>query len=332
MYNQTFTDKRKQALGRDTVEVKYELNYAPLPYKFHGYAKAARNQLENAETKGSPKAIQSEKRVSERLLMPRYLCFLKSPEDSGLRGAVPMLVSTWQAKQRSNSVVNYLFVAYSAEQFNHGSDEDMEALHQIAERATRDAQLSAYWVACSCMPDPNELEDDVLLPYSPFFKNIRLHITSQVYRISDIMRGAKAMAIAVGAPRKATRGGANTTTELLRHWGERMWTFPEVLLSQNDDVRVYARKGQLDGPLVIPKTQFAAQVWSDATVSRQMVDHYAGSLGLSRLELVALALQCLTSRQTTQYLPGDHSYALMGLLRLRPKIDSTDTAFQAFAR
>lgn len=140
------------------------------------------------------------------------------------------------------------------------------------------------------------------------------------------------MAIAVGAPRKARRGGANTTTELLRHWGERMWTFPEVLLSQNDDVRVYARKGQLDGPLVIPKTQFAAQVWSDATVSRQMVDHYAGSLGLSRLELVALALQCLTSRQTTQYLPGDHSYALMGLLRLRPKIDRTDTAFQAFAR
>jgi hypothetical protein len=29
---------------------------------------------------------------------------------------------------------------------------------------------------------------------------------------------------------------------------------------------------------------------------------------------------------------GDHSYALMGLLRSRPKIDSTDTSFQAFAR
>lgn len=140
------------------------------------------------------------------------------------------------------------------------------------------------------------------------------------------------MAIAVGAPSNATQGTATTAIELLKHWGRRMWTFPEVLLSQNDEVRVYARKGQLDGPLVIPKTQFAAQVWSDSTVSRQMVDHYAGSLGLSRLELVTVALQCLKTRQTTQYLPGDHSYALMGLLRLRPKIDRTDTAFQAFAR
>lgn len=74
-----------------------------------------------------------------------------------------MLVSRWQAKQQSNSVLNYLFIAYSAEQFNHGSNDDMEALHQIAERATRDAQLPAYWVACSCMPDPSELEDDVRL-------------------------------------------------------------------------------------------------------------------------------------------------------------------------
>ena len=37
----------------------------------------------------------------------------------------------------------------------------MEALHQIAERAARDAQLPAYWIACSCMPDASELEEDV---------------------------------------------------------------------------------------------------------------------------------------------------------------------------
>jgi hypothetical protein len=34
----------------------------------------------------------------------------------------------------------------------------------------------------------------------------------------------------------------------------------------------------------------------------------------------------------TDILQGDHSYALMGLLRIRPKIDATDTQFQAFAR
>lgn len=34
---------------------------------------------------------------------------------------------------------------------------------------------------------------------------------------------------------------------------------------------------------------------------------------LSQLELVTLALECLHKRVTTQYLPGDHSYALMGM-------------------
>lgn len=145
------------------------------------------------------------------------------------------------------------------------------------------------------------------------------------------MRGAKGMVIALGAP--SNTSGA-TTRELLRHWGRRMWTFPEVLLSQNDEVSVYVRPkgGRLDSPLVIPKSQFAAEVWTDAVVSRELIDHYKGSLVLSRLELVILALGCLQSRQTTQYLPGDHSYALMGLLRLRPKVDRRDTAFQAFAR
>jgi hypothetical protein len=39
----------------------------------------------------------------------------------------------------------------------------------------------------------------------------------------------------------------------------------------------------------------------------------------------------ITSQHLT-VLKGDHSYALMGLLRLRPKIDRTDSPFQAFAR
>lgn len=64
----------------------------------------------------------------------------------------------------------------------------------------------------------------------------------------------------------------------------------------------------------------------------QLVDHYEGNMILSQLELVTLALECLHKRVTIQYLSGDHSYALMGLLRIRPKIDPTDSAFQAFAR
>jgi hypothetical protein len=60
-----------------------------------------------------------------------------------------------------DSNLSYLFVAYSSEQFDHGSDEDMNALHHIAETATRAAKLPAYWISCSCMRDESEREADV---------------------------------------------------------------------------------------------------------------------------------------------------------------------------
>jgi len=121
---------------------------------------------------------------------------------------------------------------------------------------------------------------------------------------------------------------------MLQQWGSRIWTFPEVLLSPaGKDIRVYTRGMDLSSPKIISKNRFAADVWThDAHVARQLIDHYEGTLILNNLELVTLALECLRKRQTTQYYNGDHSYALMGLLRTRPKIDSTDSDFQAFAR
>lgn len=184
----------------------------------------------------------------------------------------------------------------------------MEALHAIARRATKDAGLRAYWVGCSCMPDEREMEQDV-------------------YRINDVVRGARAVVIAIGYN---NCGGPNDDAELLRQWGSRMWTYPEVLLSPNQDIKVFFRIGKRIR--TIAKKNFAGEIWTDALTSRQLLDHYAHSLVLSQLELVTNALSCLYSRQTTEYLPGDYSYALMGLLRVRPQVEPSDTASQAFAR
>jgi hypothetical protein len=60
-----------------------------------------------------------------------------------------------------------VFVAYTAEQFK--SNEDLRALHQIADAAARNVGAMAYWVGCSCMPDPAEMTQDV-------------------YRICDVIR------------------------------------------------------------------------------------------------------------------------------------------------
>jgi hypothetical protein len=142
------------------------------------------------------------------------------------------------------------------------------------------------------------------------------------------------MVIAVGRGKSAVAKGKPNTESLLREWGSRMWTFPEVLLSPGRTISIYTRDGNLQSPLVVAKNQFAAQVWTymDPDVARHLIDHYLGSINLSRLEQAVLALKCLYSRYTTEYLPGDHAYALMGLLRLRPQVDRTDTAFQAFSR
>ena len=108
--------------------------------------------------------------------------------------------------------LEYLFIAYTQEQFPHTSKSDMDALHAIAKRATRDAGFSAYWVGCACMPDDNEPD---------------------IYRICDVIRGAHALIIAIGP-----NGNVNTHEQMLQQWGSRMWTYPEVLLSPGDTIKV----------------------------------------------------------------------------------------------
>lgn len=138
------------------------------------------------------------------------------------------------------------------------------------------------------------------------------------------------MIIAVSTPNQETNNAF--LHDALQTFGSRMWTFPEVLLSPGKRILVYIRGGNLSKPYDIPKNQVASVLWGDGEISRQLIDHYLGTTILSRIELAVLALGCLYVRQTTTYFQGDHAYALMGLLRLRPPIDRTDSQFQAFAR
>jgi hypothetical protein len=290
-------------------QVRNEGKYDPFPYYYFGYPKVSRNMFENESLRGY--RLNETNPVVERILRPRYLMFLRQEGEL----ALPMNVEQYIAQYKSERNLSYIFVAYTTEQFDHNSNEDMIALHQIADAAARNAGVAAYWIGCSCMPEPENLQDDV-------------------YRICDVIRGAHSLTIAVGRPPNDMHGSVTTTDLMLQQWGRRIWTFPEVLLSPSGkDIRVYTRGMDLMSPEIVAKNQFAARVWRhDAHVARQLIDHYEGNLILNQLELVTLALECLHKRDTTQYLPGDHSYALMGLLRIRPKIDPTDSAFQAFAR
>ncbi|KFY49704.1 hypothetical protein V496_09854 [Pseudogymnoascus sp. VKM F-4515 (FW-2607)] len=288
-------------------EVRNNGFYEKFRYRYWGYSKIPRNPQESAIKIGSaPKENQEINPISERPLRPRYLCFLEE-----VRGVRVENVERWLSQRGNEYDMRYIFISYTSEQFSPENEEDMEALHHIAERAARADGVPAYWIGCSCMPDDDQLTEDV-------------------HRISDVVRGAHSLVIIVGPP---SGDGAKQRTTMLRQLGNRMWTFPEVLLSPGDhQITIYTRGQDLNNPSRVAKRNFAALAWDDAAISRQLVDHYESYILLTPLELVTLALRCLQGRETTQYFAGDMAYALMGLLRRRPKVDEHDTAFQAFAR
>lgn len=289
--------------------------YHPFPYKYWGTCKVARNPKEDTKTSRAlhwNSSVDDQK--GERLLRPRFLMFLSDPGKNGKPGHTRMMDETWNKNQSSDSTKNlpYVFVAYTKDQFDPDTPSDMDALLDIAEAATRRAGMPAFWIGSSCMPEPQNMEEDV-------------------YRINDVIRGAYSLVIALGNRKGAEK--SIDTGALLMEWGSRMWTFPEALLSPNDkSVEIYTRHSDLSRPIILSKKELPQWAWSDADLSRQLMDHFQGSLTLSRLEIMKLAMKCLHARKTDAYLPGDMAYALMGLLRRRPMVDHTDSEFQALAR
>ncbi|KAL2812565.1 hypothetical protein BDW59DRAFT_167779 [Aspergillus cavernicola] len=290
-------------------EVRNNGLYEQFKYHFWGYSYIPSNPHEavHGSSTLALTAGQEMNGIAERPLRPRYLCFLTE------EGVEIKSVADWEEEHGREAILQYIFISYTSAQFQ--GPQDWDELHVIAAAAAQNAGVSAYWISCSCMPDPD-------------------HVSEDVYRISDIVRGAHSLAIILGPP--VTDPSANPDMKtMLQHWGERMWTFPEVLLSPTElPITIYTRGGDITNPRSLPKRNFPAEAWVDAPDSRQLVDHYEGSVILSPLELVSIALQCLSTRanNTTAFLPGDLTYVLMGLLRRRPRVNSQNTAFQEFCR
>lgn len=286
------------------------MKYPAFVYKYWGYPKVARNALESVNAQSAEgSTTDATHPIAERPLNPRCLWV----QDPSSKKWQKVIVEDWLGSN-GHAMINFILVAYTAQQFDHDSQDDIDALHQIARRAALDADVQAYWCADSCMSkDPVTEEQDV-------------------YRISDVIRAAQSLTIAVKQPNDATSTWSDGA--LMRNWGSRMWCFPEALLGPKDrPVTVY----RAEGPAIslvrtADRRQLPAMLWKDAPLTRQLVDHYEGNITLSRLELVILAMKALSQRETSAHLPGDLAYILMGLLRRRPHVDRTDSLFQAFAR
>lgn len=266
---------------------------------------------------------------ASRLLGPRYLCFVDAKQPKG-----------YKTTRTGGEVSDYVFISYTRRQFytritgdpslpveqndtlRSAAERDTATLIEYAIRAAEAAKVDAFWIDYECcQPEDTERWNDSV---------------EDVYRICDIVRSAHSLVIVIGPPLDAAfqhEDGATRTTRVdwLHDWGRRLWTVPEALLTPSEH-RISVYTAGVEAPEVVAKRNLASRVWDDAGTLRQLVEHYEASLPLTQLELISIALECLQRRQTEKRMNGDVAYALMGLLRQRPRVVKTDSDFQAFAR
>ena len=192
------------------------------PYKDWSYPHGARNRLEGREA--WTRNAQSTKLQGtytndtiEKLTEPNYLCFLA--DDGRIEISSP---TAWRSKKERNAAIDYVLVSYTSKQFSTTSDWDY--LHKVGKYAAGAAGVSAYWVDCSCLGSKSKVEKNV-------------------WQICDIIRGAHSLVIAVSGL-SMTDAEGDLPRDLLRGWGSRVWTLPEILLRPgHKDVDVYMRGG-----------------------------------------------------------------------------------------
>ncbi|KAK7542641.1 uncharacterized protein J3D65DRAFT_664993 [Phyllosticta citribraziliensis] len=274
-----------------------------------------------------------------RHIGPRFLCFLNSEDDIACGGPEweTRLVADWIEESGPGASTNYVFVSYTRKQFfvatdNEAADwniteeqrqyyreiapQDRKTLQSYGVRAARKAGVAAFWLDFECLQSDGP-DGDI----------------SDVWRICDIVRACHSMIIVLGPSVEEENAPAtpHTRDAWLHEWGTRLWTLPEILLLPEPKVSIYTIGGD-ERPELLAKRNFASRAWKDAKLVRQLMDHYESSIHLTPLELLSIGLECFQSRHTDQRTGGDMAYALMGLLRRRPKVNKKDSAFEAFAR
>jgi hypothetical protein len=285
--------------------------------------------------------------VLRRHLRPRKLCVIR--ENGNAPQLAPVHVEEvdsieWDLDSSANEEGEYVFVSYTRAQFHTYSRDDMsrwdtpateeariirgfmdaqceadrQRLLEVGIQAARDAGVKAFWIDVYCMEDAEMAKMDS-------------------HRICDVARGAKSMVIALQdtVRNRALGQPAQTVAGLLQSWSSRLWTLPEMLLAPTrHDLKIYLARDGVQVCDTIPKRSMAARAYQgrDATLVRQLVDHFEASQQLTLTELLTIGLECLVNRETNPFMPADQVYALMTMVRRRPIPNKNDTLFEAFAK
>ncbi|CAI7624937.1 unnamed protein product [Penicillium glandicola] len=233
----------------------------------------------------------------------------------------------------------YIFLSFSrANYLEKKTDEEIrQMLYQVAERMLRhenkktpeDPPLEAFWVDVDCV------SKDGSVPVG----GVESERTRDVNTICDAVRCAKRVYVVLPTE------SANDK----RIWGERIWTFPEVLLAANK-IRycfTHSTSMSLSEPHDLTLNDMKNSFWQSPQPSKSgldehegvidhLINHYTGTLRLSELQLFTFAVQAMAQQTTGINIKGyttrDMAYAAMGLLSYRLTPNDTDNVFQAIAR
>ena len=281
----------------DDIEDKYA-DYVGYYWR---WPKHAINPL---DMRSGPKKYRKPDRLSskKRLLRPRQLIVLRDGK--------------WIVDSNPSPSLQYLFISWTWSAFStkdeNGNDDGsgLEKVGLMAEYMTLQAGLGAYWLDQRCNAPDTEPE----------------LLTADVNRMCDIIRGSKFVALLL----------PDTLESRKAEWGQRMWTLPEGLLAPGD-IHVCVWHGKDNYQVsTLSKVEMTSEYWkddSDEAPSRILAEHYAGSITLSRLELLSSAITALSQRISSHdFTKADMAYAFMGLLHYRIEPDKTDDVFQVVAR
>jgi hypothetical protein len=288
----------------------------------------------------SPENKQPQSKVA-KLTVPRRLVI----KDQATGQWVPK--KTVELRDKKTGMLQpYIFLSFSrANYLDKTNNELRQILYLVAERmlehenAYRDPQeppMEAFWVDVDCV------SSDTSIPVG----STESKCTRDVNTICDAVRCAKRVYIVL----------PSDSEEDKQIWGNRIWTFPEVLLAANKTRYCFTHSGSeaLFTPHEVTLSDMYNSFWpeisrlpgsdptdSDGQLEHEdaigyLVSHYTNSIQLSELQLFTFAVQAM-ARQTTSidtqgYTTRDMAYAAMGLLSYRLTPNDSDNTFQAIAR
>ncbi|KAF8439967.1 hypothetical protein L210DRAFT_2192850 [Boletus edulis BED1] len=233
---------------------------------------------------------------------------------------------SWQICSDPNVVrqQKYIAISYRYEEIvpKGTSDENRTILKATfitdVEAVVASLHLSAYWIDLTLIDKSTDA--------SP------AEVDQDVYRMADVYRGAEFTLIMLCPPDGVTEEGAWLA------YGERLWTFPEALLSR--ELR-FKFRGEEVTPITLH--QLANRAYAGFAEESAVINAYGLRDSLERLERLSLLrsalwrrtsgnLERLEEKNAEQYFRAERVYALMGFFEHRIHPHFQETELQALVR